>query len=102
VLVGVNHRSASGQKSRARFELIFNIPLDAAAASSIHNYRVTQPGRFRHSRPRTIVVHSALYDPASRVVTLKLGPSRKGRPLNLTITGLVWAGVPSTSIATTL
>jgi hypothetical protein len=78
------------------------MPLDAAAAHSVHNYRVTQPGRTRRSRPRAVVVRSARYDPASHVVTLKLGRLRPGRRLDLTITGLVWAGVPTTRIVTTL
>ncbi len=71
-------------------------------ASSTHNYQVTQPGRFRRSRPSPVVIRSAQYEPTGDMVILKLGRFGPRKPLNLTIKGLVWAGVPATTIATSL
>jgi hypothetical protein len=34
-------------------------------------------------------------------VVLKLGPLRMRQPVNLTIRGLIWAGVPTSTITTT-
>jgi hypothetical protein len=96
----VRHRAAKQgvRRALAGLQLVFDVPLEARAAGSIRNYRVTQPGR---SGPRVVVVRLARYDAASNMVTLKLGPIRMGQPVNLTIRGLIWAGVPTSTITAT-
>ena len=61
----------------------------AVAAQNVVHYQVTQPGRTRRSAPRRVAIVSATYIAGRRSISLVLGKPTAGKPLTLTVTGLV-------------
>ncbi|MHB1556457.1 MAG: putative Ig domain-containing protein [Isosphaeraceae bacterium] len=80
-----------------RLQLHFSTALNPGAAVARRNYKVTQPGRFRRSHPRSIVIRAVRYDLSTGMVTLRLGTFRPRLPLRLTVNGLVAANMPTTT-----
>ena len=80
-----------------RLQLHFSTTLNPAAAVARGNYKVTQPGRFRRSHPRSIVVRAVKYDSSTDTVTLRLGTFRPRLPLRLTVNGLIAADMSTTT-----
>jgi exo-beta-1,3-glucanase (GH17 family) len=94
--------SGKGAREKIRGDvLFFSVPLNAGSAQNRHIFRVTE----RVSKTRTVVVpvRSATYNTGSQSITIRLGNSRPGKVLQLTISGLTGAdGTPVPTITTTL
>jgi hypothetical protein len=93
--LGLKHR-------RVAFQLTFNMPLSASLAADARNYHVVQTTWVRRPRRHAIPVRSARYNPASNSVILAMGPVRRGKPLNLTLRGVVGAETAVATIITPL
>ncbi len=64
---------------------LFNGALDAGAAQSTGDYRVTQ----KHGKKAKVLrVKSALYDPGNFSVTISVAGFKTGKATQVTITGL--------------
>jgi hypothetical protein len=94
----------SGRGSKVvGFQLSFNAALSVSVAENVGNYRVTQPGLTRRSRPTVIHVKAVQYNPGNNTVTLMLGKFNTRKPLTLTATGLMGAtGTPAATFVTKL
>jgi hypothetical protein len=85
------------------FQLSFNTALSMSVAENVGNYRVTQPGLTKRSKPTLVHVKAAQYNSGNNTVTLTLGKFNAKKPLTLTIIGLTGAsGTPAATIVTKL
>ena len=67
--------------------LTFDTPLDPSTAQNVANYRIFGPTDSKH--PALVPVESATYNPATNMVTLRLGERLDvHHPYRLTVTGL--------------
>jgi hypothetical protein len=80
------------------YQLVFTSALDPNTAQSTAHYRVTQPGRNKHSAPGNVAVLAASYNSSTSTVLLVLGKHNARKPLTLTATGLT--GPAGTAVAT--
>jgi hypothetical protein len=95
--------SALGRKHwLVAFQLTFNMPLSVSLAASARNYHVVQTNWFRKPHRHVIPVRSARYDPSSNSVILVMGSVRRGKPLILTLRGVVGAEASVATIVTPL
>jgi len=72
------------------FELVFSSALDASTAANVAHYQVTQP--VKKGKTTAIKVKAATYNPANDSVALTLGTFKTKKPLQMTATGLTYAG----------
>jgi hypothetical protein len=83
----------SGKGKRRRIscdELFFSAPLDVGSAQNRKNYHVKQTlGR---KRTTNVPVLAAMYSSSSNSVSLTFGKHQMGKPLRLTVRGLLGAG----------
>jgi hypothetical protein len=95
--------SALGRTHRlVAFELTFNMPLSVTLAANVRNYRVVQTNWFHRPHRHVIPIRSARPDPASNSVILVMGPVWRGKPLILTLRGVVGAEASVAKIVTPL
>jgi len=88
-------------KKTIGFELVFSSALDAGTAGNVAHYLVTQPGK--KGKTTVIKVKTATYNPANDSVALTLGTFKTNKPLQLTATGLTYAGgTPVAQVVTEL
>jgi hypothetical protein len=82
----------------AQFQVGFNMPVSGALAGNAGSYQVIQPRRSGKSAPQGVLVRSVHYNASNNAVVLWLGKFHRGRPLVLTIPGLVGAETPVATI----
>jgi hypothetical protein len=82
----------TGRAKKKSYEgqLFFSAPLDTNSAQNGNNYQVTQ--RISKKKLSIIRVLGASYSAANNSVTLTLGKTKPGKPLQLTVSGLKGAG----------
>jgi plastocyanin/uncharacterized protein YjdB len=98
--------TGTGRKKKlVGFQVAFNTnaELNAGVAANTANYSVVQAGRTKKSKPVSVAVQAAHYDPGTNSVMFTLGKFNAKRPLTLTATGLVSAtGTPASKIVVPL
>ena len=98
---GMFSTTGKGKKKMHQDQLFFSAPLETALAQSTGNYHVTQ--KISKKKTANVPVKLATYNAGNNSVTLTLGNRKPGKPIQVTVSGLVGAdGVPVPTFTTEL